>query len=452
MFGGMLISTLKNALRKPDREVLPSGTAEGAQINVRQEAGGSILCFTASSEGDALMELSKAMLEPFKSRASRVVVIDLNQADWQSRLGSLLDEPVWFATAFFGAGQDVPVTTGGKTANLWESAGIPFVRLFGDSPAYFPDRHVGRYRNSINAYGHPSHAAYYRRWFSDRALSVLFPPVIVDAVPLEHVDVERKVHGKILFPKNGNSPASLILYWRTALPREVTKALEALAEESVGKEWIDREPCLDDRLIKYFSTIGVQIAADPAVLSFLVAQVDDYVRRVKSTMIAEALLDLPVIIRGSAWQHVDFRGRQAVLDGDSSLAGTNLLIDQALAIIDMSPNTQHAPHDRISRSVGHGTAFLTNRQVFLDKIVSDSERFTFRFEPTAIRGCVERHLEHPKRTVELGLEQARALRQAFPDDKFVDSILAAVDVCTFRLGGRPAGTQNFVAFPPNVFS
>lgn len=449
---GILISALKSLLSKRNRQLLVSGLPDAAPaMDIRQEEGGSILCFSGGSEGNALMELTKQLLEPLKSRASRVVVLDVNQEGWQSRLESLLDEPVWFAVSYFAVGQDVSLTRDGTRANLWESAGIPFVRFYGDLPAYFPDRHIGRYRNSINVYGYPSHAAYYRRWFSDRALSVLVQPFILDPIALEDVDVERKMKGKVIFPKNGNSPASLIIYWRTALPREVGKALEALAEESVGKDWIDREPCLDDKLIAHFSTMGVDIAAEPAVLSFLVAQLDDYVRRVKSTMIAEALLDLPVIVRGSAWQHVDFRGKKAVYDPDSDLARTNVLMDQALAIVDMSPNTQHTPHDRICRSVGRGTAFLTNRQEFLDALLPKPARFTFKFEPEAIRNCVEYYVDRPRDAVELGLEQARAMRPAFREDRFVDALATAVDLCRFRLAGRPAGTQDFVAFPPHLY-
>ena len=36
-------------------------------------------------------------------------------------------------------------------------AGIPFVRLYGDVPAYFPVKHHQHFANSINAYGHAEH-------------------------------------------------------------------------------------------------------------------------------------------------------------------------------------------------------------------------------------------------------------------------------------------------------
>lgn len=414
---------------------------------VRYEEGGTIIGFSGKSEGNALMELTKSLLRPLESLASRVAIIDVNRDDVQSQLVALLDEPVWFTVSYFGAGQDASMNSGGTTKNLWEASGIPFVRLFGDLPAYAPSRHAARYRNSINAYGLSSHLAFYRRWFSDPALLVQLPPMILDPAPLDQIDLERKARGKVVFPKNGNSPASLILYWRTAMPREISKALECLAEESVGNEWIDREPRLDDRLIAYFDAMGLDVATEPAVLCFLVAQLDDYIRRVKSTMITEALLDLPVVIRGRAWEHVDFRGHKATYDADSSIAKTSRLMDDTLAVIDMSPNTQDGPHDRICRAAGSGTAFLTNRQEFLYSLLSDADRFMFRFEPEEIRRCIEHYLERPREAAELGLEQSRTLRQAFSEEPFVERLLTAVHLCRLKFSDRPAGTQNFVAFP-----
>lgn len=449
---GILGSVLKDLLGRHERPMSAPPAANIAVADLRQQEGGSILCFAARSEGNALAELTKELMAPFAKKARRIIVLDVSRPDWRGELKEALSEPVWFAAAYFAVGQEISVPHDGAAAvNLWESAGIPFVRFYGDIPAYFPDRHVARFRNSINAYFDSAHAAFYRRWHSEQALSILLPPYMIDPMPLDRVDVESKLKGKMLFPKNGNSPKQLIDYWRMSLSPMLAKSLESLAEESIGREWIDREPCFDDRLIRYFAGFGIEIAAEPAVLCFFVAQLDDYVRRIKSTLIAEALLDLPVIIRGRFWEHVDFRGKRATYDPNSDMASTQALIDQAPAIVDMSPNTQHTPHDRIRRAIGRGTAFLTNRQQFLDAVMPSPERCSFAFERTAIQLLVEHYVEHPREAIELGLEQARILRAVFDEQPYVDSLLTAVQTVAFRHGGRPLGTQNFVNFPPQHF-
>ena len=426
--------------------------APGQEMEVRQKDRGSVLFFAGDSEGNALVELTKGLLAPFAPMASRVAFFDMNRPGWQEKLQEALSDPVWFAAGYFGVGQDIAATKNGESANLWESAGIPFVRFYGDIPAYFPDRHVARFTNSINAYTDSAHASFYRRWFREPALSVLHSRILFDPMPLEQVDVQSKLKGKIIFPKNGNSPWKLIDYWRMALPSSLGKTLEHVAEESIGREWIDREPCFDDRLVRHFHDLGVDIAAEPAVLCFLVAQLDDYVRRVKSTMIVEALLDLPIIIRGRFWEHVDFRGEKATYDPESDVASTLELIDLAPALVDMSPNIQHSPHDRVCRAVGRGTAFLTNKQEFLDATLqAAAERCTFVFEQEAIHNLVEHYVLHPREAVELGLEQARALRPVFEESTYVDTLLTAVQTIALRRGGRPSETQNFVAFPPALY-
>lgn len=445
----MLSSVLKNMFRpaKAENSRLATTSEASAIVRFRQEAGGTIICFSTDSHGGALGELIRHLLEPFRNLAKDIVVIDFDQPDWLPRLRAALVEPVWFAASYFGAGQHFSAGER-QDANAWAAAGIPFVRFFGDTPAYFPDRHIAGFRNSINAYFDVSHAKFYRRWHSNPALSVVLPPIMTDAMPLADVNVEAKLFGKIIFPKNGGSPQQLLDYWRKALPSQLAAALEALAEESIGREWIDREPQFDDRLIAYFAGRGVEIAAEPAVLCFLVAQLDDYVRRVKATLIAEALLDLPVIIRGRAWQHIDFSGKRATYDPNFDVASTQALIDQAPALVDMSPNIQHAPHDRVWRAVGRGTAFLTNRQHYCEKTLPNAGQCTFPFQPDAIRSLVEHYATHPREAVELGIEQSRIMRAAFDPQVYMDSLLTAVQVISFRLGGRPAGTQDFVEFPP----
>jgi len=442
----MLKLILKDIFGSNKKLVDNAASQEAQSISIKQQCGGKVIWFSADSEGDALASMARDMMDSFSGSSTGVVGINLSKPEDQSLLWEVLAEPIWFVFSPFGGGQDISASRGGRQVNIWEEAGIPFVRVFGDTPAYFPGKHVRRFRNSINCYHDRSHWDFYRRWFADPAYSVLVPPTLLDAIPLEAVDVESKRSGKIIFPKNGNSPRQLIDYWKAALPPHIATALEQLAEESISKEWINREPCLDDRLISFFMQNDMDLSASRPLLCFLVAQLDDYIRRVKSAMIAEALLDLPIIIRGRFWDHIDFKGKRAVHDPDSDFVRTRALIDQAPAIVDMSPNTQHSPHDRVRRAVSRGTAFLSNRLSCFDGVLSTPERFSFEFERTAIRTLVEHYVSCPADAIELGIEQATVLRKLYRPEAFVESISRVVDAAALGCGARPAGTQDFVSF------
>lgn len=417
----------------------------------RQQRGGAVICFFCESEGNALREHSRWSIAPFQSLASRVVLISWFDPLRNDKLAEALSEPVWFACSLLGGGQEINVTLGGETRNYWLSCGIPFLRMFGDLPAYFPDRHLAWFPNSINVYGDPVQTAFYKRWFRNPAPAITAPPLILDSVPMQAVNFAAKKAGRIIFPKNGNSVAQLQDYWHSSLPASVAGALDAMAEET--RQWVrlNGRPQFDDLVIKHFAGLGVDIGANRRLVCFLVAQLDDYLRRFKSRMVAEALLDLPVIIRGRFWDHVDFNGRRAIHDPESDAASTRELIDQAPAVIDMSPNTQDIPHDRVRRAIGRHTAFLTNRMTCFEGSGMDPRRFTYEFSPEAIADLVERYVLRPADAVELGLEQSRVFRSQYPDERYAEALATAVDLCALDIGERPAGTQEFVAFPPAAY-
>lgn len=408
-----------------------------------------ILCFTAASEGDALKELVYWGAAPLKRQASGIAVLNMLDKEDRAQLPALLEKPLWFAMSHFGIGQDFTISRNGKEFNLWEYFGIPFLRVYGDLPAYFPDRHVRRFRNTINNYYDRSQVEFYKRWFRNGAICSVLPPVIYNPLPLDEVDVQAKLAGKIVFPKNGNSPDQLIDYWRSSLPRSLAACLESIAEECTAKDQINRMPVLDERVLAHYRNRGIDLEADPMIVCFLVAQIDDFIRRVKSTLIVRAIMDLPVVIRGRFWEHLDFHGKRAVLDPDSDYSRTAPVIDRAPAVIDMSPNTLATPHDRICRAAGRGTAFLTNRQDFLD-VFERPGSFSFDFEVESIRACVEYHVEHPQQAVELGFEQARIFRQAYPEEKYAEALRSVIQLAAFRMGERPPGTQNYVDFPSQL--
>ena len=431
-------STARQVSSHPDTQPLFSSAS------LHYGRGGTIVAFAPSSEGDALRQHMLEMLEPLRPSCSEIVIVDLLVPESLSQLAKLGDRPTWFAISPFGVGERFPLGDP-SGASPWAAAGIPFVRLFGDSPAYFPIKHVPSYNNSINAYGHIEHQEFFGRWFSRRNLCLTLPLFPFDRVPVQAVDVARKVSGaRIIFPKNGNNPDQLIDFWRRSLPPGVAQALEAVARSCAAAP--DQPMDFVGLLCDHFAEFSLDLAGNRRLLFFLTAQLDDYLRRYKSTLIARALLDFPVTIRGRFWDHVEFRGRRAMLDGDSDYSRTRSLIDSALAVVDMSPNTHRGAHDRTLRAAGRYTAFLTNRQQFFVENFPAPERFTFDFSTDSIRDCIDRALSRPQETVEMGIEQGERMRAVLTEARYVEQLTAAIDACTLGCAGRPAGTQNFVDY------
>lgn len=444
----ILFKTIKELFGRSQLSVATSHNSLSNIEYLRQAHGGSVLCFVGGSEGNALANLTKELMEPIAGKASKIWILNVASDNFLVELNQALRDPVWFVFSFFAIGQEINIEVNGHSKNIWETFRIPFFRLFGDIPAYFPDRHIRKYNNSINGYGDASHFDFYRRWFDDKALTILLPSIALETKPLSEVDENLKYRGSIIFPKNGNSPPKLIDYWRNSLPITMARILESVAEECISQSNINHELFIDTRLIQAYSKVGIDVSADKPLLCFLVAQIDDYVRRIKSTMVAEAILDLPVIVQGVNWEHVNFSGKRARLNKSSDYVTTSSMFDSSLALIDMSPNTLNMPHDRICRAAGHGTAFITNKQNFIKSIVPDSSKCEFLFTKNSIHDLVEYYVLNPRDAIGLGLQQAQNFRAYYTWERYEDALISAVDAMAMRLSGRPYGTQNFVNFPP----
>lgn len=442
----MLRSLLKNVGRRRPASPAPVAPQPGAASEVpalTYQRGGQVIAATASSEGDALKEIMLELLEPLRPLCAGAVLLDLNDPQFRAKLAAAAEKPVWFALSFFGGGEHI------DGQSPWAKAGVPFVRIFGDTPAYYPHAHFQQHPNSINGYGHREHQEFFCRWFPQRAPCLWMPFYPFDTVEKGKVDFSRKERGSIIFPKNGNCPDRLRHYWRDSLPPAVAQALEAASEEADAR--LDEPFETLEYLRKHFGALGIDLVPGDRLMFFLVAQIDDYLRRRKSTLVGRALLDLPVVIRGVNWDHVDFHGRKARHDPDSDFARTRPLLDECLAIVDMTPNTYRGTHDRALRAAGRYTAFLTNRQPFYVETFSNHAQFTYRFDEHSVRERVEAALARPRDTVEMGVAQAERMRELRKPEDYVRELLAVVDVCAMACAPRPPGTQNFVHYPQIVY-
>ena len=171
-------------------------------VPFRYERGGHIVVFLVDSDGDALVHLTLDLIEPFRKHCRDILFVDMQTENPLQQLMSGSVQGVWFALSFFGLGQGIVLADADKSVNLWVAAGVPFVRVFGDSPAYFPDSHFMALPNSINFYGHPEHLHFYRRWFDSKGFSVQMVPILLDRLAERPTDLSRKIAGKnIVFPK-----------------------------------------------------------------------------------------------------------------------------------------------------------------------------------------------------------------------------------------------------------
>src|SRR5207249_1009738 len=95
---------------------------------------------------------------------------------------------------------------------------------------------------------------------------------------------------------------------------------------------------IGDFVAQFIEARGIAPESAMSLMPFFAAQLDDYLRRIKSEMIATAILDFPVVVQGDLWSHVDFSGRRARLVQGEDFVASRRVFAEELGVIDMSPN------------------------------------------------------------------------------------------------------------------
>ena len=263
-----------------------------------------------------------------------------------------------------------------------------------------------------------------------------------------HIDFRRKEVGKVLFLKNGNDPAKLVQTWREGIPAPTFLALSELASELASGVDSQIGYDIDALVVAYFRTRGWDIEEFVMLRLFFLAQLDDYLRRIKSVMVADVLADFPVEIHGFNWEHMDFSRRKATFFHGGDYTATRQRIVDSLGIVDMSPNTQRAPHDRAMRAFGLYTLCITNEQSFFSDNFTNAEEFTYRFDPEHLRSRIADVLADPKRHVELGIDAADQFRKDRRPSDFAQFMIDTASHVRLACSPRPAGFQEYFVWPP----
>ena len=186
-------------------------------------------------------------------------------------------------------GHTVKAGPEGQVRNLWEAFGVPLVKFHGDLPAYFVDYHGDVPRNAVNLYAAPEFMHFRRRWLPGaRALTAVIAGLPISPLGRSDVDTSARRRGKLVFLKNGNSPAELRQLWEERLPQSIARLVSNMADQITP---IGMKPGLlhiGDFVGEYLDANGFDSDSACGLVPFFSAQMDDYLRRFKSQMIAAA--------------------------------------------------------------------------------------------------------------------------------------------------------------------
>jgi len=423
---------------------------DGATDHLQEKLVDKVLFLSGTTRGATLEGIARSFGRNFEELGIGFMEISLlDQQNLLENLRRVDFEKIRFVFSWASIGLDIRMhDQGGKELDLWHEIGIPFITLHGDSPAYFFDRHVMRDSKFVTFYGFSEHCELRKRLPHVNGPVDTVCPSPLDKVLIEHLDWERKKNGKLLFLKNGKDPAKLKKFWSTCMEPRPLKAILDVADELESDLDNPAGNQIDDLVTRYFREAGFDIDRLLKLRLFFIAQLDDYLRAVKCTRMAEALMDFPIEIRGNEWNHLNFAGKKATYIDECDYAKSIGLIRNSFGLIDVSPNTASQPHDRYMRACGAHTFCLTNEQHFLESL-PHCDKLSFRFERESLQERVAFLLDNRTTAIEMGIEVAAAYSAQHPS---VETPLKMLEYASLvkldNLKQRPAGSQDFFVWPP----
>ncbi len=411
-----------------------------------------VIALSGRGGNDAIHGLMVEFGNALALKGLSVIHVTLEPAELQYAIEQMSRGQVRFALTWLGIGQDLTVTAGaeGKQMNMWDALRVPLVKIHADSPAYFSDRHGDVPRVSVNLYMAEEFAHFRRRWLRDaHSLSGLIPPWPMAPIELATVDLAKRRRGTLVFLKNGNSPDTLQKLWAERLTPSLGALLHAMAKEILAAGLRQGVVDIGDFVADVLESKGVEQDSARGLIPFFTAQLDDYLRRVKSSMIATALLDFPVVVQGGNWEHIDFSGRKARLIPGEDFGKSNRIFTDELGVIDMAPNIDRQPHDRVYRAAGSYAMVLTNRQSWLTESFEDLTDLTFSFEKQSIQNRIADVLANRDRYLEMAVEFGKRFREVYPTEAFADRVIEMADLAALQYAAEKPVIQNFFVWPSN---
>jgi hypothetical protein len=409
-----------------------------------------VLYLSGTTRGGTLEGIGRAFAPALKEMELELVEISLLDLE---PLLPLLKGPdaskIRFVLTWVGMGMDISVQQNGQTINVWQELGIPLITLHGDSPCYFFDRHRVPSNLFLSLYGFSEHCNFRRRLPNKNGPIGTAPLTLIDAIALDDLDVPAKRNGTLLFLKNGKDPSAIRQMWAAGVEPKVRQALFELADDLEHHLNGATHNRIDDVVVQYFEERDVDIEQLVNLRLFFVAQLDDYVRAVKCTRIAEWMMDFPVEIRGNNWGHLDFSGKRATYIDDCNYVNSIGLIRRSLGMIDVSPNTESMPHDRVGRAYGSHTLCLTNSGQAFSKGLPNEDELTFCFDKESFQTRVAGLLADKPAAVDKGIAVTEAFKKLNPPLRGVERMLSYAAFARLdQAKGRPPGFQDFFVWPP----
>jgi len=319
----------------------------------------------------------------------RVILFTAGGQDWPDRLAGLVQQgDIAFALSMSGIGIDFMLQGKGL---LWEAVKVPMFNWSCDHPSHFPSRHAIRSRFLLHGYVFPDHAQYNIRHLNPNGMAfgvhIGMPPRSLFAgapLPL----AER--NGRIIFSKSGADTNAIEATWRARMP-VLRQILFDAAEELFHRNTADFIPVLR----RVGERHGLLLDGNNELALMLLRELDFYIRYRRGNLVMQTLLDHPVDVFGTGWDHINWDGARAVYHGALTWRAALERLPHCLGCLSINPLVEQSVHDRVFFALAAGVAPVTDGNAFSQAHMPGLQRYSFDFTAERIVHAADALLADP---------------------------------------------------------
>ncbi len=344
--------------------------------------------------------------------------LDISAPGWEAELTNILrTRKIALLLSTSGIGANIRI----DGQNAWAKLNIPVFNLLLDHPVYLAANHTGQPGITVLGYMFRDHALYQASDVRSGNIVTSIDYGVPNLAVRPIGELRKSGRPRVVFAKTGNSPAALAASWRAApkLERLLHDVLDGLALERNGFANVGAFPPL---VAQVAAAHRLELQPFDLLSRYLIAQIDDYIRRLKSTAVAKALLPFDVDVFGNAWEHIDTGRAKAIFHGALDYPKLEARLATATASLTVNPNIDLSAHDRFFTAIGAGIMPLSDRNSYIAERFPEALPYSFDFSPGSIAAALEKVFDAP----ETALEAARAMRERTRASDGVEHAAAAI--------------------------
>ena len=310
--------------------------------------------------------------------------------------------------------------------NLWEELGVKLVSLSSDHPCHMPANHSEDNKYVLHTYCTTSFNKYANLYFKR------YNPTLLLNTPAyfsKKINKYERGGEYFVFPKNLDSIDGILQTWKK-YGDHLYKILSSITEEiksdilsgskrdhhDVANEFLENIEVSTDQygIINFkFISDGLLNASDMSLelFHFIHGQIDKIYRNYFAEFVVRELKDFPLQINGRGWDSFFNFSKNHKYNNINDIADLDSQFYSKFGILDVVP-VFDSGHDRIGRSIQHGSGFLSSCGLNYTQMLGTDkfEKLFFSGQKNQLVEKAARVIEEPSVHRELAVEFGEELQ------------------------------------------